>query len=79
MAVGVDTRPKSTLRYQDIHIGWRDLCLHDIAVLFTAEIPSVQHFHPVNFDYEHGSSYDVPRHIGCDFYPLLFHLYSKTD
>ena len=75
----VHPHPKGTLRNQDIDIGLGNLGLHDIPILLAAIVPSVEHFHPIDFDDEHGCSDDMSSYIGGKFNSFLFCLHSELD
>lgn len=62
--VFVGSCSESTLRNQNIHILLRNLCLHNISILFAAVIASVEYSHTVYFDDKHRSPHDVPRYVG---------------
>ena len=78
VAVGMDTSPKGALRDQDINIGWRNFSLHDVPIFFATEVSCIENFHSINFDDEHGSSNDMPRHIRCNLDPIFFNFHSES-
>jgi len=73
----VHPHPEGTLRNEDIDVGLGNLGLHDIPILLAAIVPSVEHFHPIDFDDEHGCSHDMSSYIRGKFNSFLFCLHSK--
>jgi len=68
---------KGAFRYENIHVLLRNLRLHDVTILLTAVIPSVENFYSIDFYYEHGSSDNMPCHIRRELDAIFLRLYSK--
>lgn len=65
------------LWYQNINVGLRYFCLHNISILFTTVVSGVKHLDSVNFNQKHGSSNNMSSNIWCYLNALLLHFDSK--
>lgn len=70
---------ESALRDENIHIGLRDFCLHDVSILLATIIPCVENLDAVDLDNEHGRSYDMPSHVRRDLDAFFLGLHSELN
>jgi hypothetical protein len=75
----VGPRPESALGDEDVDVLLRNLRFHDIPILFTTIISSVENPHSIDFDDKHRSSNDMPSDIRSDLDPVLLSLDSKLN
>lgn len=69
--------PERALGDEDVHVGLRDLRLHDVSVLLATVVARVEDLHAIDLDDEHGGAYDVSGHVGRDLDALLLGLHSE--
>ncbi len=74
----VGPRPESALGDEDVHVLLGNLRFHDIPILFTTIISSVENPHSIDLDNKHRSSNDMPSDIRSDLDPILLSLDLKS-
>lgn len=72
-------RAKSALGNEDINIGGRDFCHHDVPILFATEVASVEDFDPVDLDNKHGGAYNMTGDIRGDLDAIFFDFDAELD
>ena len=64
---------------EDIGFNSRDFGGHQMSILLAREVSSVQHFHPSDFDHEHGGSEHVTRVITPESNSIDIHFLVEID